>query len=1132
MSCVGMSCYEDGFRLAGPASECSLRSKARIDALFEDSRSIYGSNVGGWYGGVSTVNSNYAENVGAEEQRRVNSAVQARIEAMFASVEAESGTPEECVAAILPVKYMGAAPVGGRVASVRGLQEPLRQLLERIDESVRAELEVSRRGLTFRINDACEKNNPFRRIAVWSALRLRGKRMQSGELHHAFLPLVGDHEQSQTGEEKHADLYRTMRGLKTTAENYPPIFAVVMRRPGATRLLECHAFACKTEDDAVAAAATLYRALLADLDANRRRPRHANGVGCVSLASIASSDRKPSLSSRLGIRTNILQAESVKPTHPVRPPRTKKTSVSSSVTEDETSKPSSELQKAPRRKKKNSDVKAEDILEARGRRRETPKEKMIPVVQNFNSIQKNFDSRISEKEEWKNSKNKIFGTKSDLIMSEKIEVDNFDKSSSKIYDIGANGLYEIVSNRYEICPVSGKTGKSESCKKQSPDKESENVKEKMYEKTRDSYEPTTPSKDISKSQETCSSNKSAKSNALIHDRIDPKSTCKSEENSLYERANKRGSKERLYEDHFKDVDKIYSVAQEEIQSGRNSKLERGKIKSSQEDIFFGRSCKSDFYQLSQENCGDSVSVERRRSRDQERCTSGRRVSRVVTMDKPLRKQLSDSTSNLDLSEGYNQSRVRKRSRAGSEPPVSRSEDATKNVQEGKLKRSQSDIDVDRGDLMTRVELPRRGSFLNPGSARRPNSIKGGTPLGFTELFDEFRNQEGLTSVDDILAAIIDPEGMSFNDLKPLYKEFLLKLAATLTQDELYQRSASIMRRRRRPQRRRSNRRTCLLGRAIKRSVSRLKGGPTEFTSVIFPAKRLNDSFGSSSSCDVRNNHRNRVLANRLAKRRSSWRTSKNGCHTTSEDSDTCRRLNRSAGVAANRSSSGYVSCSECSYDSESCTCVSADKCYCSLSRRIPEQSHVPPNTVVCSCDTDSCSESNKCYCARQPIRPTILEQLRQRGIVPYESTLSRTASPDRARATKTGRGRTPSQGLDVLKKQSSSSYGSSNNLALDYDLFNPDRKSQQSSDSEKVLVVSARDTQGRLVYVGGADRNKKCHSHSSSRSGAHHEALSIKKSAEIAAVFGADSNRIGRRASNASSIKSSVSLEAGLGYLP
>lgn len=81
-------------------------------------------------------------------------------------------------------------------------------------------------------------------------------------------------------------------------------------------------------------------------------------------------------------------------------------------------------------------------------------------------------------------------------------------------------------------------------------------------------------------------------------------------------------------------------------------------------------------------------------------------------------------------------------------------------------------------------------------------------------------------------------------------------------------------------------------------------------------------------------------------------------------------------------------------------------------------------------------------------------------------------------------------------------------------------------------MVSARDTQGRLVYVGGAERDKKYSSRGSGRSGAH-EALSIKKSAEIAAVFGAgENNRISRRASNASSTRSSISLEAGLGYLP
>ncbi|XP_076761337.1 uncharacterized protein LOC143429571 isoform X1 [Xylocopa sonorina] len=1130
MSYAGMSCYEEGFRLAGPPSECSLRSKARIDALFEDSRSIYGSTMGGWYGGVSTMNSNHVDDIGADEQRRVNSAVQARIEAMFASVEAESGTPGECAAAILPVKYMGAAPVGGRVASVRGLQEPLRQLLERVEGSIRAELEVSRRGLTFRTSETCEKNNPFRRIAVWSALRLRCKRAPSGELQYAFLPLVGDQEQSQTGEEKHADLYRTMRGLKTPVDYYPPIFAVVMRRPGANRLLECHAFACETEEDAVAAAATLYRALLADLDGNRRRPRHANGVGCVSLASVASSIREPSPNNRINARTSIPQTEAARatPSHPVRPPRTKKNSVSSSVTEDESAKPVESL-KAPRRKKKSSDVKAEDILEARGRRREgTPKGKVSPVVQNVSSIQKSFDSDAFKEEERQNSKNKVFGSRNSSSASEKIEVEIANSPTGKIYDAVASGYYETVGNRYEKLPVNGRAEKNESPGKQSPNKAPEDEKKKVHETARGSYD-LNPSRDTLKRQGSYS----PRSEVVIYNRI-VKSSCKSEENSLYERVSKRGSKERLYEDHFKDVDKIYSLAQEEINSGRSSRLEKGKIRSSQEDIFFGRATKNDVYEVDQENSRDSVSAERRRPRDQERAASGRRVSRVVTMDKPLKKQSCDSTSKLNNLPEYNQPRVRKRSRAGSEPPVSRSEDSMKVLQESRLKRSQSDVDVDRGDLMTRVELPRRGSFLNPGSARRPNSIKGGTPLGFTELFDEFRNQEGLTSVDDILAAIIDPEGMSFNDLKPLYKEFLLKLAATLTQDELYQRSASIMRRRRRPQRRRSSRRSCLLGRAIKRSVSRLKGGPTEFTSVIFPARRLNDSFGSSSSCDARNSQRNRVLANRLSKRRSSWTANKNGvaCHTTSEDSDTCRRLNRSAGATANRSSSGYVSCSECSYDSESCTCVSADKCYCSLSRRIPPQPAVPPNTVVCACDTDSCSESNKCYCAKQMMRPTIMEQLRQRGIVPSESTLSRAGSPDGAQATKTSRSRTPSQGLDVLKKQSSSSYGSSNNLALDYDLFNPGRKSQQSSDSEKVLVVSARDTQGRLVYVGGADRDKKYPSHCSSRSGAHHEALSIKKSAEIAAVFGADANRVSRRASNASSVRSSISLEAGLGYLP
>lgn len=107
------------------------------------------------------------------------------------------------------------------------------------------------------------------------------------------------------------------------------------------------------------------------------------------------------------------------------------------------------------------------------------------------------------------------------------------------------------------------------------------------------------------------------------------------------------------------------------------------------------------------------------------------------------------------------------------------------------------------------------------------------------------------------------------------------------------------------------------------------------------------------------------------------------------------------GATANRSSSGYVSCSECSYDSESCTCVSADKCYCSLSRKVPAATPLPGHTLICACDTDSCSESNKCYCARKPIQSSILEQLREKGIVPSESTLSKGDSSERIRNSRT-----------------------------------------------------------------------------------------------------------------------------------
>lgn len=348
-----------------------------------------------------------------------------------------------------------------------------------------------------------------------------------------------------------------------------------------------------------------------------------------------------------------------------------------------------------------------------------------------------------------------------------------------------------------------------------------------------------------------------------------------------------------------------------------------------------------------------------------------------------------------------------------------------------------------GDILTKVTIPRSGSFLNAGGLTRYKSkvykangqASGGSPLGFHELFNEFRVQEGLHSVDEILGVIIDPEGMSFNDLKPIYKEFLLKLALTLTKDELYLRSKAIMRRQKKKMLKAKKKRSKVMSSKFKKLRSiftkplkvKLKKQEKSVSVAVEEEKSQVDakppeSSISTSSYDTRQfqpkepalvtrkqSYRRRSSESKLsASRRQRERAS------TSEDSDFFsvrkpkskqqQQQHHYQNAMQNRnSSSGYVSCSECSYDSDTCTCVSADKCYCSLgnkdfSRRNHKMNKSSPsssaekcscgtdNTLVyCGCDTDSCTDSNKCYCQKG----TIFQQLKQRGFIPStESTIT------------------------------------------------------------------------------------------------------------------------------------------------
>lgn len=101
---------------------------------------------------------------------------------------------------------------------------------------------------------------------------------------------------------------------------HAPIFAVVMRSAGMPKVLECHGFICKSTEDAIVIAATLYQSLMAHVSSNshrstkRRTPRNQNGVSCISIASssavtgsnyhsrsqIASGGRKSSFRSTTG----------------------------------------------------------------------------------------------------------------------------------------------------------------------------------------------------------------------------------------------------------------------------------------------------------------------------------------------------------------------------------------------------------------------------------------------------------------------------------------------------------------------------------------------------------------------------------------------------------------------------------------------------------------------------------------------------------------------------------------------------------------------------------------------------------------------------------------------------------------
>eukprot|EP00094_Tigriopus_californicus_P014400 TCALIF_13971-PA protein Name:"Protein of unknown function" AED:0.37 eAED:0.04 QI:0/0.5/0/0.66/1/1/3/0/1071 len=185
------------------------------------------------------------------------------------------------------VDYLGALPISNRSTNLATLQEPLKDLyfkyraLRNLGQSnLPGTLEINDTGLTIQYIRELHKGvqeifNPFPTIAVWAAVKFVHKRevTQFGTMHHrfAFLPLISDPD----GQEKNKLFHDLdLNEVELAADSpHPPVFACVMRRTGSPKKLECHGFVCTSSEDAIIVAANLYQALLETMKKQRRRSK-------------------------------------------------------------------------------------------------------------------------------------------------------------------------------------------------------------------------------------------------------------------------------------------------------------------------------------------------------------------------------------------------------------------------------------------------------------------------------------------------------------------------------------------------------------------------------------------------------------------------------------------------------------------------------------------------------------------------------------------------------------------------------------------------------------------------------------------------------------------------------------------
>lgn len=139
----------------------------------------------------------------------------------------------------------------------------------------------------------------------------------------------------------------------------------------------------------------------------------------------------------------------------------------------------------------------------------------------------------------------------------------------------------------------------------------------------------------------------------------------------------------------------------------------------------------------------------------------------------------------------------------------------------------------------------------------------------------------------------------------------------------------------------------------------------------------------------------------------------------------------------------YVSCSECSYDSDACTCASADRCYCSLAGDGGHGVLDKKLTKHCGTRRDSlpsCNSEDKCYCSLGGSDTNSTTSCESEGCI----------GDDKCYCIIQKKSTSISDNNPNNKKKSPT--GTNNKLSLDYELFNSAGNGKQMKPTEALSV--------------------------------------------------------------------------------